>query len=122
MNSELLLAEIASLLQAGKKIEAIKIYRQLTGSSLNEAKFALEQIELGIGLAGAMVIQPDVAALIGLGDEGAQSVLLADIAHLLTRGKKIEAIKIYRQYTGLGLADAKNAVDRIERLIHPQGF
>lgn len=120
MNNELLLAEIASLLRAGKKIEALKIYRRLTGGSLAEAKAALEQIELGIGLAGAMVLQPEIAALTSLADGDAQSVLFADIAHLLGRGKKIEAIKIYRQYTGLGLADAKEAVDRIERALRFQ--
>lgn len=33
----------------------------------------------------------------------------------LRRGKKIEAIKIYREVTGAGLGEAKSAVDRIVR-------
>mgnify|MGYP001290626438 CR=1 FL=1 len=33
---------------------------------------------------------------------------------LLKRGNKIEAIKIYRELTNTGLAEAKQAVDRIE--------
>ncbi|HET6598215.1 MAG TPA: ribosomal protein L7/L12 [Anaerolineales bacterium] len=35
----------------------------------------------------------------------------------LRRGNKIEAIKIYRELTGMGLAEAKEAIDRAERLV-----
>ena len=42
---------------------------------------------------------------------------MADIIELLRRNKKIEAIKLYRQKTGVGLAEAKNAVDHMEGLI-----
>ena len=37
--------EIKQLLQANRKIEAIKRYREITGSSLKQAKEAVEQIE-----------------------------------------------------------------------------
>ncbi len=33
----------------------------------------------------------------------------------LRQGRKIEAIKIYREHTGVGLKEAKDAVDAIER-------
>ena len=36
------------------------------------------------------------------------------IQDALRRGNKIEAIKIYRELTGLGLAEAKRAIDQIE--------
>ncbi len=40
------------------------------------------------------------------------------IEEALRRGNKIEAIKIYRELTGVGLAEAKQAVEEIEtRLI-----
>ena len=42
---------------------------------------------------------------------------MADIIALLSMNKKIEAIKLYRQRTGVGLAEAKNAVDQMEGLI-----
>ena len=42
---------------------------------------------------------------------------MADIVALLRRNKKIEAIKLYREKTGVGLAEAKDAVDRMEGLI-----
>jgi large subunit ribosomal protein L7/L12 len=37
------------------------------------------------------------------------------VADLLARGKKIEAIKVYREETGVGLKEAKDAVERFER-------
>ncbi len=36
------------------------------------------------------------------------------IQEALRRGNKIEAIKIYRELTGVGLAEAKQAVDNLE--------
>jgi len=37
------------------------------------------------------------------------------IKEALRRGNKIEAIKIYRELTGVGLAEAKQAIDRAEQ-------
>lgn len=36
--------EVVSLVRAGKKIEAIKVYREATGAGLAEAKRAVEQL------------------------------------------------------------------------------
>jgi ribosomal protein L7/L12 len=36
-----------------------------------------------------------------------------DVVHYLERGERIQAIKVYRERTGMGLAEAKAAVDRI---------
>ncbi len=38
----------------------------------------------------------------------------AEIDALLRRGRKIEAIKVYRELTGVGLKEAKNAVDAFQ--------
>ena len=40
--------EVRGLLQAGRKIEAIKVYREATGAGLAEAKQAVERIEATI--------------------------------------------------------------------------
>ncbi|MDH5508593.1 MAG: ribosomal protein L7/L12, partial [Anaerolineae bacterium] len=40
---------------------------------------------------------------------------LAEIARLIGEGNKIDAIKLYRRFTGLGLKDAKDAVEKISR-------
>ncbi|MDP9326343.1 MAG: ribosomal protein L7/L12 [Candidatus Dormibacteraeota bacterium] len=37
-----------------------------------------------------------------------------EIIDLIRNGSKIKAIKVYRELTGLGLADAKNAIDAEE--------
>lgn len=39
---------------------------------------------------------------------------------LLQRGSKIEAIKIYRESTGVGLKEAKDAVEAIEAGLEPR--
>lgn len=38
-----------------------------------------------------------------------------EVVHELQRGRKINAIKAYRDATGVDLAEAKRAVERIER-------
>ena len=40
---------------------------------------------------------------------------LASIKEALFQGKKILAIKLYREATGTGLAEAKDAVDKMEQ-------
>jgi ribosomal protein L7/L12 len=54
---------------------------------------------------------------LGFGDAFPRSSGDAEIEDLLRRGKKIEAVKRYRERTGLGLKEAKDAVDEIERRI-----
>jgi len=44
-------------------------------------------------------------------------VLSPQIQDALRRGTKIEAIRIYRELTGVGLAEAKRAIDRAEQFI-----
>jgi ribosomal protein L7/L12 len=39
---------------------------------------------------------------------------LSEVIDFLLEGKKIAAIKCYREMTGIGLKEAKDAVDRIE--------
>jgi hypothetical protein len=42
-------AEVVGLLQSGRKIEAIKVYRAATGAGLAEAKAAVERLAAGPG-------------------------------------------------------------------------
>jgi ribosomal protein L7/L12 len=50
-------------------------------------------------------------------DPHSDPLLSPQIQEALRRGNKIEAIKIYRELTGVGLAEAKDAIDRAERFI-----
>jgi hypothetical protein len=50
-------------------------------------------------------------------DPNADPALSPQIQAALRRGNKIEAVKLYRELTGVGLAEAKQAIDRAEQFI-----
>lgn len=50
-------------------------------------------------------------------DPNSDPALSPQIQEALRRGNKIEAIKLYRELTGVGLAEAKSAIDRAEQFI-----
>jgi Ribosomal protein L7/L12 C-terminal domain len=50
-------------------------------------------------------------------DPGSDPVLSPQIQDALRHGNKIEAIKLYREMTGVGLAEAKNVIDKAEQFI-----
>jgi hypothetical protein len=50
----------------------------------------------------------------GLGASVDRALQLAEVARLLRGGNKIAAIKLYREITGVGLKEAKDAVERLE--------
>ncbi len=101
------LSGILEQLRAGKKIEAIKLYREQTGLGLKEAKDAVEAIERGE--------TPELTLRVTSATHGVSGVDLDQITELLLQNKKIDAIKLYREQTGLGLKEAKDAVEAIER-------
>jgi ribosomal protein L7/L12 len=98
------LAEVSALLASGNKIAAIKRLRELTGLGLKEAKDYVE----GMAATGALPAYPPayIQQPAGVGD-------LAEVHALAQQGRKIEAIKRYRQLTGVGLKEAKDYVDRL---------
>jgi ribosomal protein L7/L12 len=102
-----LLDEIKGHIAAGRKIEAIKLYRDATGAGLAEAKEAVELIEAGR--------PPKTESGAVIGDDRA----LHAVSALVAKGNKIEASKRYREATGLGLKEAKDAVDALERQVNP---
>jgi ribosomal protein L7/L12 len=89
---------LTTLIRRGQKIEAIKQYRERTRSGLKEAKDAVEALERGESL-------PIPETILTTVDQ--------DIVLLVREGKKIAAIKLYREKTGVGLAEAKAAVETL---------
>jgi ribosomal protein L7/L12 len=88
-------------LRAGEMIQAIKAYREATGAGLKEAKDACE----------AMALQtPWSVAASGNLNKSERD----EIARFLAAGQKIQAIKVYREATGVGLKEAKDAVEAME--------
>ncbi len=96
--------DLLALAREGRTIEAIKLYREQTGTSLREAKDAIERLVA----TGRLPENEGETAASDLGD-GFEGRLL----NLLRAGQKIEAIKEYRQRTGAGLRDAKESVEAL---------
>jgi ribosomal protein L7/L12 len=69
------------------------------------------------GSADRMALGPRPNQLTSLGqaDAGTAAEPSAQVLALLNAGKKIDAIRVYRTETGAGLAEAKAAVEALER-------
>ncbi len=87
------------LLRAGRKLEAIKRYRELTGVGLKEAKDAVEAMQSG----PSTTLPPKSSLLRQVND--------SEIEAQIRSGHLIDAIKLYREKTGVGLKEAKDAVE-----------
>lgn len=99
---------ISAEMRQGNKIQAVKLYREATGCGLAEAKNAVESMEAGFSHSTEAAELPPTFRS-GLTPELRSKVLAA-----LRAKKKIEAIKNYREATGLGLAESKDAVEAME--------
>jgi len=97
--------QILGLLSEDRKLEAIKLYRGWTGADLKQAKDAIEALE-----RGEFVDIPISAKSTSLGSASVDDQIRA----LLAKRQKIEAIKVYRLATNVGLAEAKEYVETIE--------
>lgn len=94
-------AQVQEALDQGNKVEAVKRLRSLTGLGLQEAKDAVEASMCGEPPAAGFA--PKAFA--------ADAPLPAQVQEALDQGNKIEAIRRLRDLTGLGLKEAKDAVD-----------
>jgi ribosomal protein L7/L12 len=96
-------AEIQALLIQNKKIAAIKKVRKYTGLGLKEAKDYVEALSKS-GTTGAEI------PLKG----GITPELKTELKDLISNNRKIEAIKLLRNRSGLGLKQAKEYVDELD--------
>ena len=95
---------IAEALRRGNKIEAIKLYRERRGVDLRTAKEAVEAMMTGGPSAWAPSVGRRSAGPARVED-------FDDVVAAVDNGQLILAIKLYREHTGVGLKDAKDAVD-----------
>jgi ribosomal protein L7/L12 len=91
-------AGVRDLIAEGRIDEAVDVYAAFMGVDEYTARDAIEQM------------QRDDAAEKRLSDEG-----MDEVRTLVEAGNKIEAIKRYRELTNLGLKEAKDEIDRMER-------
>jgi len=120
------ISELADLIAGGRKIEAIKLYRELTGLGLKEAKDAIDALERSVPLRA----EDRAHASLGTEKSSAAEMRLAPdklalITECLFRENKIGAIKLYREATNAGLKEAKDQVEALEaslRATAPEKF
>ncbi len=97
--------EIVRAYQRGNKIEAIKVLRQRTGIGLAEAKQIIEAHEAQY--ANMESVPPiQTADLTAVTRD-------PELIGYMQQGRKIDAIRRYRQLTNVGLKEAKDAVEQI---------
>jgi ribosomal protein L7/L12 len=105
------IGHIRQLVFEGKKIEAVKLVREQTNLGLKEAKDAVEAIERGE--------TPELSPRATSTMRAVSGIDLDEINELLLQNKKIEAIKLYRRQTGVGLNEARDAIEAIEKTGSP---
>jgi ribosomal protein L7/L12 len=92
--------QIKLLLSQNRKIEAIKLVVDATHCGLKNAKDYIDNFESGKGNVSAEpVFEKD---------------LDAKLLRLLADGDKLGAVKLYKDTTGLGLAESKDYVDGLQ--------
>jgi ribosomal protein L7/L12 len=108
------MAEVQALALSGKKIEAIKRYRELRDTSLTEAKAAVEALERG-EQPREWAPPPDLRSEAGVDWD--------ELRGLVNSGQKLEALKRYRAQTGKSLEESLPVIDALEtgRRSTPQG-
>ena len=98
-------AQVKALIVQGKKIEAIKLMREGNGLSLEAARDSVEAIEQhGRPTLGEMGMMSTIRLAQQLSKE---------VHELVASGQKVEAIRLVRDQTGVGLKEAKELVDRL---------
>jgi ribosomal protein L7/L12 len=100
MTADNLPADVIEAVNRGHLIEAIKRLRQQRNLGLKEAKDLVDQYRLGV------ISAPNPAT--------GTDELPEDVRAALARGQKIEAIRLLRDHTGLGMKDARDRVDAHE--------
>ena len=92
---------------ASEKIAAmIETIKELTVLELSELVYAVEE-EFGVSAAAAVAVAAPVDGGAAAAEEKTEfDVILAEVG-----AEKIKVIKVVRELTGLGLAEAKAAVD-----------
>ena len=95
--------QIREFINADQLIYAIKLYREITGVGLAEAKSAVEAMARGetVNIPAPQTQFDDPS-------------LETRIKEMLTKRNKIEAIKLYRLAHNVGLKEAKDVIDGME--------
>jgi len=94
-------SEVRRLATEGSIVQAVAMYRRLTGLGLYDAKQAIDRFKQ----TGELEFPSPARGPSGEGDE--------DVVELIRGQKLLEAVKLYREKHGVDLLAAKNAVDKL---------
>ncbi|WP_341947405.1 ribosomal protein L7/L12 [Microbacterium sp. LWH11-1.2] len=113
-------AEIDRLIAAGQKIHAIKLFRDVTGVGLKEAKDRVEHWSIST-TAPHLAARSNATAAYSSITPAAHTPasvraslpapVASDIDELVAGDQRIVAIKVLREHTGLGLKESKLLID-----------
>ena len=82
-------------------------------SRVARLELAVAQLQAQVAAGGVPYGAATPAPATSAAQPGAEPDWLAEVRDLVARGNKIEAIKVYRERTGLGLKEAKDAVEAL---------
>lgn len=128
--------EIAILLKNNKRLEAIKLLRNSSGRDLKSSKQIIDSVAAGNSLLEMVSFREESESESeesadsadgadhtdssdkrdrAAGSQSANKSISAErrkeIARLVKKGQKLQAIKVYRKATGVSLKDAKDAIE-----------
>lgn len=121
------LNRLTELILAGQKIEAIKEYKELTGLGLKESKEYIDALEGQVrdgnpasSMNTSYTARPSRMSLGHMPEDDAKKM-----TELIFTGQKIQAIKMYKGATGMGLKESKDFIDALEKQLReecPENF
>lgn len=100
--------DVLAALEEGGVVSAIKAYREQSGAGLAESKHVIDAVVRGDRLIGASEAPHAGAAE---RETGRSADAHAHIDRLILEGQLIAAIKAYREMSGEGLKESKDAVE-----------
>jgi ribosomal protein L7/L12 len=103
--------EVERLIRQGQKLMAIKYLGDTFNISLPEAKMLVEAVEKEQSSSGST--QPTSSQV------ELSNIARAEVISLLMANKKIEAVKKVKTQLGIGLKEALDVVEEIERGVNP---
>ncbi len=114
------IAEIDRLVAGGNKINAIKLYRDHSGTGLKEAKDRIDHWSVSTTAPHTAAVSNTTATHSSITPTAATpssvraqlpASVASDIDKLVAGGSKIAAIKALREHTGLGLKESKDLIE-----------
>ncbi|MDN3444795.1 ribosomal protein L7/L12 [Microbacterium sp. APC 3901] len=111
------IAEIDRLVASGHKIHAIKLYRQHTGVRLQEAKDRIDHWSVSTtaphlaAVSNASAARSAITATPSSVRGALPASVSSEVDRLVSDDQKIQAIKLVREHTGLGLKESKDVVE-----------